>query len=285
MLETATQARLTQWLGTEFTPFIEHWRDHTHPDAAQFADWYCDGLALGHIHHSMVPTLSTVLSQTGLATQTNQLGQVLSHSGSAENRRHALDQLANTLRSMGLVPGWRGELQMAYTSSGQAWAPIERGLFKLLGTRSQAVHIHGTTHTGLIWLGQRAASKFENPGMLDNLAAGGVAAGETTEQTVWRELAEEAGLVADDLEFTTPLNPQRLLVSRPMKAAGWHQEEILLYHARLLPGTVPHNTDGEVQAFHLMGPHACIAQINAGALTPDAALCTALALHDKRFLD
>jgi 8-oxo-dGTP pyrophosphatase MutT (NUDIX family) len=163
-------------------------------------------------------------------------------------------------------------------SQGEVLATAERALFKTLGFRSRAVHVHVKNHKGCVWTGVRSMSKHENPGMLDNLAAGGIASAESVDSTLWRELDEEAGLNSDDFAWIEPLPPHELVLSRPLLYGGWHHETVILFHGQLKPGRRPKNRDGEVGAFQLMTPNACVEAINAWQFTPDAALCCALGL-------
>ncbi|MDH4395655.1 MAG: NUDIX domain-containing protein [Limnobacter sp.] len=186
-----------------------------------------------------------------------------------------LTELGVWLHSRRWVPTWRDELQTVHNLNGEPLFDLERGMFKMLGLRSQAVHIHIETPDGLVWLGKRSLHKKENPGMLDNLSAGGLGAGETPWSCVWRELDEEAGLMPNQVDLKLARDP--ILVSRPV-GIGWHHETIHLFKGIVPRNWTPKNRDGEVLCFELTTRSACVNAVNQWRFTPDAGLVTALLL-------
>ncbi|HEX4916886.1 MAG TPA: NUDIX domain-containing protein [Limnobacter sp.] len=265
-----------------FTPFVQRWRDHTAREAAQFIPLnFLDG-AMGHVAALALPSVRLALSKAGFDCTLQDNALHVRWPGVAEQLPAALGTLAQGLRHAGLVKGWRNELQAVLAHTDETLGGLERSTFKTLGLRSRAVHVHVQTPGGLIWVGVRAKTKHENPGMLDNLAAGGVAFGESVSSTVLRELHEEAGLTQNDLEWVKPMGTAELTVSRPLPHGDWHHETLYLYRAQTKAGVCPNNLDGEVAKFQLMTASACAAAINQWAFTPDAALCTALAITESQ---
>ena len=66
--------------------------------------------------------------------------------------------------------------------------------------RTYATHVNGTTRrdgSTVMWIARRSPRKAIDPGMLDNLVGGGIAAGATIEGTVVKEAWEEAGLASE----------------------------------------------------------------------------------------
>jgi len=277
-METASRAWMNQTLSAAFLPFAQRWRDKNSEPASRFSGWYVNDEHLGHLDHQHLSTILPAFEDAGLPLAQTTRGFELKTMANQQALSAALMSVAHRLRAFGLVPGWRHEEQLVLNQHGETIAQAERALFKTLGLRSRAVHVHVENHHGQIWTGVRAGTKHENPGMLDNLAAGGIASAETVEQTLWRELDEEAGLNSDDFSWIEPLNPCELVLSRPLLYGGWHHETVILFHGRLKPGHRPCNRDGEVAAFQLMSPQACVHAINSHQFTPDAALCCALAL-------
>lgn len=280
----ATSEWVRNTLQAEFGQFSRHWRDHTSHPATQFLPLLINGAAAGHVHQAHGQAIAEAMASAFAAH-----GELRFFSGShleldlAADHNHddAFSALAHNLAKQGLVKGWRDEWQWVGTAEQAQIARAERALFKTLGLQTQAIHVHVENVQGLVWAAVRAESKHENPGMLDNLAAGGVAGGESVQTTLWRELQEEAGLCEDDLDAPKALYTEdnALLVSRPLLHGGWHHEKIHLFKACLKPGKLPRNTDGEVQSFQLMNRQACIRSLNGWEFTPDAGLCTALALQ------
>ena len=274
----ASKAWLQNTLPVQFQPFINRWRDNTSAPAQQFVPWLLNGEHLGYWDTQHQQTFEDVFNAAGLACATSSHGIECTHNTGPQVLSAKLATVGNMLQALGLVPGWRHEEQLVLNSQGEVLATAERALFKTLGFRSRAVHVHVENHRGCVWIGVRSMSKHENPGMLDNLAAGGIASAESIDSTLWRELDEEAGLNSDDFARIEPLAPHELVLNRPLLYGGWHHETVVLFHGQLKPGRRPKNRDGEVGAFQLMTPHACVDAINAWQFTPDAALCCALAL-------
>ena len=274
----ADKAWLTHTLPAPFKPFIARWRDHTSAPADQFCDWYLNGEHIGHLDKGHMPKLLRAFDACGLTCTPSSRGIECATVANQQALSAALMTAGNMTRAWGLAPGWRNEEQLLLNRHGEILGQAERALFKTWGLRSRAVHVHVENHQGLVWTGVRAQSKHENPGMLDNLAAGGIASAETVERALWRELNEEAGLDSDDFDWIEPMTPHELVLSRPLLYGGWHHETVILFHGQLKPNHRPCNRDGEVGAFQLMHPKACVEAINAWQFTPDAALCCALAL-------
>mgnify|MGYP000078295518 CR=1 FL=1 len=131
------------------------------------------------------------------------------------SRSDALAVLAAELRELGHITGWRNE-KFSYwpdseilvngvcvepTDALRAAFEMERAAYRFFGLRSHAVHVNGFTEAGEMWCGRRSMAKPTDPGMLDNIAAGGLPVGEFLQSCSVREMAEEAGL-SEDLAMT-----------------------------------------------------------------------------------
>lgn len=257
-------------LGPAFMEFSTKWRDKASIDPASptYSRLLIGGEPLGWLHG--VAKTRTLAGLRAIGMPCNPEAPVEIPLGQA----HAvLTELGQWLHKQQWVPAWRDELQTVYNLKGERLFDLERGLFKVLGLRSQAVHIHIETPDGLVWIGKRSQHKKENPGMLDNLSAGGLGAGESPWDCVWRELDEEAGLHPQHVQLTEAREP--LLVSRPV-GMGWHHETIFLFKGIVPRSWTPQNRDGEVQGFELMSHAACVNSVNLWRFTPDAGLVTAL---------
>lgn len=278
----ATRALVQEMLAQCFAPFVARWRDASHtPAAVDYARLVLNGEPMGHLYgrsltvvkahaHTLPLPLQWTQSDAGVA--------VLQIEAPWDALNAALTDWGLALHTQGLVRGWRNEMQAAHNVQGVTRLILERGLFKLLGLCSQAVHMHIETPNGLVWMGQRALSKAENPGMLDNLAAGGLSAQENPLECALRELREEAGLHADevDLQATGPL----LRMNRSIQH-GWHQETVYMFKGEVAAHWRPCNQDGEVAGFCLMTRRAAVNAVNQWRLTPDAALVTAWMLSQR----
>lgn len=284
---TADRAWVQAHLGSTVPGFCQRWRDSSslapgipfkRLQVGTEALGYLQGEALGRVELGLNAIQGQTGDGAGGAFRLDTQGEAADTAPlwlPAGQAAALLHRLGEHLHLRGEVPGWRGELQTVRSASGQALFDLERGLFKLLGLRSEAVHVHMETPEGLIWIGRRAWSKKDNPGMLDNLSAGGVGAGETADTCVWRELDEEAGLTPADVQLE--YLPQTLLMCRPV-GLGWHHEVVHLFKGVVRRGWTPYNRDGEVQGFELMTRQACLEAVNRWQFTPDAGLVTALLL-------
>ena len=186
---------------------------------------------------------------------------------------NSLRELAQRMRSAGLIPAWRNEEFAYYGSDGHQYFRVERAAFRAFGVQSQAAHINGVTEKGLLWVGRRSESKQIDPGKLDNLSAGGIHADETVVACAIRELWEEAGIPAEIAQYICPAG--KLLIERPHPPHGIHHENLWIFDLELPNHVIPVNHDGEVSGFIQMDVAEAAARILADEFTTDAALVTA----------
>ena len=198
------------------------------------------------------------------------------------SRSQALAELAKQLHDLGYVTGWRNE-KFSYwedhvigtgpqclepTSLLRAAFEMERSAFRFFGLRSHAVHVNGFTHEGHLWCGRRALNKPTDPGMLDNVAAGGLPVGESLQTCAVREMAEEAGL-SETLALTAVSHGH--VSSCRVVATGLHHETLWVYNLLVPPDVTPVNQDGEVSEFTCLSPKQVVDAIASDAFTVDAA--------------
>ena len=197
-------------------------------------------------------------------------------------RSQALQAAAQRLHAQGLIRGWRNELYSYWGDTGGQPHPglpehfrLERAAFRFFGLRSHAVHINGFTPDGRMWCGRRALSKATDPGRLDNLAAGGLPAGETVLDCALRELYEEAGLFES---LARQVQPAGHITTARMEAEGWHEETLLVFNLLIPADVQPHNTDGEVSGFECLSLDEVMQRIAARDFSEDAACVVAQGL-------
>ena len=183
------------------------------------------------------------------------------------------------LRGDGWFPAWRDELYaLRSPDDHEHLCVLERGVFRRFGLRSAAVHLNGLRADGRMWIARRSEHKAVDPGRLDNLVGGGIAAGETALQALLREAAEEAGIPA--ALTATAREVARLHARRP-EADGVHDEALHVYALMLPDDFVPENRDGEVAAFTPMTAAEVGAHVLADAFTEDAAAVASLWLLER----
>ena len=240
----------------------------------EFIPWFCGHTFLGYLSPARARLLAAHLAPTRM--QAYRLDWDASP-WSAPARSAALQDTLLRLRALGHLPGWRNET-FAFCAEG-CETPLlqaERAGFYFLGMRSDAVHVNGFCADARMWVARRSAAKQVDPGLLDNLCAGGVAAGETLQTCLQRELYEEAGI---------RLGAKHLLRFRGstevgrVRDGGWHVERLHVYNLLLQTNEQPCNRDGEVQEFLLLGAAEIAGLVHAEKCTPDAAAAIVQGLY------
>ena len=196
---------------------------------------------------------------------------------SSASRSRLLQSVALHLREEGLIADWRNERCAVLDLEGRDIARCERGAFRTLGIQNRAVHVNGYRPDGLIWVARRSQMKRADPGMLDNLAAGGLSAGETPRRCAIRELWEEAGVprkLAACVDF-----PGMFIRSLRETRFGMHDERVIVADALLPDDFQPTGRDGEVEEFLRMTRSEVEAALAGGEFTVEAALAM------REFLD
>jgi 8-oxo-dGTP pyrophosphatase MutT (NUDIX family) len=157
---------------------------------------------------------------------------------------------------------------------------MERAAARFWGSYTRAVHVNGWVAGGRgapaqVWLALRANHKATDPGLWDNLVAGGLGHGEGVADALKREAFEEAGLRIEEALECVPVSP--LLINRPVEQ-GWQRELLAVFDACLLPQWRPRNQDGEVQAFE------CVSCLEAANRAAGRKMCADAALVTQEFL-
>jgi len=238
---------------------------------ADLLPWHCGTQHLGWLAPQRAAWLAAHLPACSL--QPTSLQWHAEHASSAQRSAHLQEALLQA-RAQGLLGGWRDE-RFSFWHTGfvtpepsrEPLFAVERSGFRFLGVQSHAVHVNGFGADGSLWCGQRALSKATDPGMLDNLTAGGLPSGETVSTCLLRELAEEAGL--HSLEGHS-LQAAGWLRTTRVEPQGWHDEIVHVYNITLASDFAPHNQDGEVAAFHCLRAPQVLEKIQQGAFTVDA---------------
>ena len=122
------------------------------------------------------------------------------HLSDAASRTAAAASVARTLADEGRLSAWRDErYAVGADPGGTPLFLLERAAARFFGIRTFAAHVNGTTRRNgntAMWIARRSPHKAIDPGLLDNLVGGGIAAGASVAHTVVKEAWEEAGLPA-----------------------------------------------------------------------------------------
>jgi ADP-ribose pyrophosphatase YjhB (NUDIX family) len=245
-------------------------------------DWlpfFGDGVFLGHLSPERAEQLVLGLSGCQIAK-----GCLLWQTPTQTSLQRG-QQLQAFLRheaAHGRVTGWRHESFCFWPEPSDPfnfdippWFCVERAGFRHLGMKSHAVHINGFCPNGDMWCGRRAVNKATDPGLLDNLAAGGMPSGESKETTALRELQEEAGITRTG---PSHLNWAGHVRSQRTEPQGWHDEQLWVANLDMADDERPCNQDGEVQLFLRLTPTEVLQRMQAGEFTMDSCLALAVGL-------
>jgi 8-oxo-dGTP pyrophosphatase MutT (NUDIX family) len=167
-----------------------------------------------------------------------------------ELRSEALAEVAHTLAAEGRLSPWRAERYAVGPTLGAApWFRLERAAARYFGIRTYAAHVNGLVGSRTapaLWFARRSPQKAIDPGLLDNLVGGGVAAGQTIAATVIKEAWEEAGIEAALARQCVPAGTVHVFREA---SDGVQHETVFVHDLRLPEDFLPTPTDGEVIDF------------------------------------
>lgn len=227
---------------------------------------HIDGRALGWVRPQIAEALLQ-LDRQRIRVNTRDLYFLTG--SNAGQRGQILQGWMQALRDQGLLPNWRDELMSLQQPDGE-YLVMERAAFRTLGLCTPSVHMNGwvATPDGVaLWVAERSAHKFVDPGKLDNLVGGGLAAGESIAEGLAREAWEEAGLHFRHV----PIPRGWLHIHRRIKEGV--QEERIAVHDCWLPARFhATNQDGEVADARLLPMAPALDMLLDGHFTWDAGL-------------
>uniref|UniRef100_UPI0037E82564 thiamin pyrophosphokinase 2 n=1 Tax=Semicossyphus pulcher TaxID=241346 RepID=UPI0037E82564 len=214
-----------------------------------------DGAQVGWIP----PHVASLLTRYPQVFTPPQGGAVsLCHSlDSYERRSEAVDAVLQTLRkeaNFTSLKGWRNERYSVMPNfSDPPLMCMERAATSLFGVKRYGVHINGYTLSDSgevkMWLARRSPTKQTYPGMLDHVAAGGLAAGVSIKHTVVKECEEEACIPAAIAEKAKPVNT---ISYTYVEEGEVFPESQFVFDLELPLEFKPRVGDGEVQEFYLL---------------------------------
>ncbi|HQR10632.1 MAG TPA: DUF4743 domain-containing protein [Casimicrobiaceae bacterium] len=162
------------------------------------------------------------------------------------SRSAAMATVAASLAAEGALTPWRNELYAVAPAFGAApWFRLERAAARYFGIHTWAAHVNGVVRgapEARMWFARRSADKAIDPGMLDNLVGGGIAAGVTLRATLVKEAWEEAGISDDQAARALPAGVVHIRRQQP---DGLQSETIFVHDLWLPEDFVPQNQDGE----------------------------------------
>jgi len=220
------------------------------PPRGTLRPWIVDGYAAGYLDDKRAQRIARFGDVFVVAKDAIRFHASLDY---PDVRTQAIDAVVRTLAAEGKLTRWRDErYAVATTLQEPPLFEIERAAARFFGIATHAAHINATTtRNGEIrmWIARRSATKPIDPGLLDNLVGGGIAAGVSIADTVLKEAWEEAGIPGDIVSSARPAGFVRIFREQP---DGIHRETIHVHDLLLPPDFEPRNEDGEVAGFRLV---------------------------------
>lgn len=254
-------------------------------DPAQHLRLTVDGLQVGWLPRRHAQTLRELEGTEGigfavLGTEADDTAVLLPRIHGFDARTAALGTLARRLAAHNLLRGWRDEaFAVTPALDHPALATIERAAARYFGLLTFASHMNGiVAGQRALWIARRSDSKAVDPGMWDNLVAGGMPHGSDPLATLVRECDEESG-IPPWLAAQAQAHGTVQVLREIDEGVQW--ETVYLYDLELPADFVPHNRDGEVAEHRRVGPDAALAIMADGAMTLDATLVTLCALRRR----
>ncbi|SEI56419.1 NUDIX hydrolase [Paraburkholderia diazotrophica] len=253
-------------------------------DPSQHLPFVIDGERVGWIRATDVPLLVRWPDVFDIDAKSVTLAPQFS---TVALRSAALGSVIGALAADGCIPGWRDEtyaIRNAFDAPPLAY--IERAASRFFGTMTYAVHLNGVVEyedrAPQLWIARRSDTKATDPGMLDNVVAGGIGWGFSLTETIVKECWEEAGIPQEIAARAVAGRTAHVLQSLP---EGTQAEQIFIYDLALPADFAPRNQDGEVGEHRLARIEDVAQSIEEGAMTVDASLATLDCLLRRRWID
>ncbi|XP_058030039.1 uncharacterized protein LOC131193636 isoform X1 [Ahaetulla prasina] len=196
---------------------------------------------------------------------------------SCDQRTAAVQRVLKELKAQQAFPclkGWRDEMYnvMPYFCDTPFFS-MERAATPLLGVKRYGAHLNGYTWRNdemHMWLARRALNKPTYPGLLDNLAAGGISSELGVRETLIKECQEEACIPASLATLSKSVGT--ISYTYEGSDGGIYPECQFVYDLELPEEFVPRVGDGEVQEFYLWSLDKVKEAIGSSDFKPNCAM-------------
>jgi 8-oxo-dGTP pyrophosphatase MutT (NUDIX family) len=184
-------------------------------------------------------------------------------------RTAALAEVTAQLATEDALTAWRDErYAVGPGPTATPWLYLERAAARYFGIHTWAAHLNGLVRDDggpYVWLARRSPDKAIDPGLLDNLVGGGMAAGSTPAATLVKEAWEEAGIAPELARSAMAAGKIEIRRDQP---DGLQWETVFAYDLWLPATFTPANQDGEAVA-HVRVGFAEAARLIGCAAGPD----------------
>ncbi|KAK4345871.1 hypothetical protein RND71_036047 [Anisodus tanguticus] len=220
----------------------------------EFMPFVIDDQIIGYVHHRFADYLKPSHNVFIFPQDDSNFG---CHCTLHPNLRTPEDRtkaVANVIKSLGeLIPGIRNELYPVASAFGEPiFFSLERAAAPYFGIKAYGVQMNGYLEKDeqkFLWLGKRSEQKSTYPGMLDNLAAGGLPHGISCGENLIKECKEEAGIPRSISHKAIPVGAVSYI---DIEGYRMKRDVLFCYDLKLPDGFIPHNEDGEVESFRLL---------------------------------
>jgi 8-oxo-dGTP pyrophosphatase MutT (NUDIX family) len=224
-----------------------------HADPRSFRPFEIAGQRVGWVHHGFAARLA---AHGGVFEVTAEALRLHSRHWAFEARSQVLEEVVRALVDEGTLPRLHGERYPVTASTrDRAVCTIDRAAAAWFGVRAFGQHLNGFVRRpdGLwLWVARRALHKWNFPGRLDQLVAGGLPYDMTLAENLVKECAEEAGLDAAHVAEARPVGSISYCLETH---EGLKRDVIYCYDLELDETFVPRPVDGEVEVFELWPLH------------------------------
>jgi hypothetical protein len=202
-------------------------------DPARFRPLLLGAARVGRIRNDFAPALAAFPAVFAVADDAVRLVPA-----DPEALTAAVGLATRRLVADGLVPMWRNEWFDVMAGDGETpLFRVDRGVLPRLGVRAGGLHLNGFVRRddGLhLWIAKRAPDKALDPDKLDNMVAGGIAAGHGPWSTLLKEGEEEAALPPDLLARARPAG----IVTYVMERQEGLRDDLLYVYDLEMPESV-----------------------------------------------
>ncbi len=240
-------------------------------DPESYVPFRAAGRCVGWLRHDFVVRLEAFPEVFAIAVDGVALQRAL---WTFEAASEALDRVVRALVDEGVVPRYHGE-RYPVTPTGReaAVCTLDRAAAPHFGVRAFGQHLNGFVRRRdelLVWVARRARDKWNFPGRLDQMVAGGLPYELTLAENLVKECAEEASIPA---ELAGAARPVGAVTYCQESAHGLKPDVIYTYDLELPADFTPVACDGEVESFELWPVERLAQTLREGeAFKPNCAL-------------
>lgn len=218
-------------------------------DLTNFRVFRVNNVRVGWIKHELADHLKNWPGTFQVSAKSVELSRGLQ---SFEECTAAVDQVVGELITQGVIARRHGELYpVTISSQDSALFLVDRAAAPFFGLRAFGQHVNGFVRDEneiKMWLGRRAITKWNAPGKLDNMVAGGLPYGLGLQENFMKECWEEAAIPP---ELAAHAVPTGVVTYCAETDYGLKPDVMYCYDLELPLDFIPHCTDGEVEDFVL----------------------------------